>query len=142
MIYPEADIPCLQVSLSSSLDAALHVQIGKALAGLKAENVLIIGSGFSFHNMRALMSKKDDAPDEANLAFEAWLAQTCSDKSLSEDERESRLVAWQEAPHARYCHPREEHLLPLQVCYGIAQGPATTVFQGHVSGFIASAYQW
>jgi len=142
MMYPEADIPCIQVSLSTSLDAAEHVRIGQALGGLKKEDLLILGSGFSFHNMQALMSKRDDAIDQRNQAFETWLAQTCSDPDMAEAEREARLVGWEQAPHARYCHPREEHLLPLQVCYGIGQDAATTVFQEPVAGFVASAYQW
>ena len=142
MMYPEADIPCIQVSLAASLDAAEHVRIGKALAVLKNENLLIIGSGFSFHNITALMSKRDDAVDQRNHEFEAWLTQTCSDPDMDEAEREARLVNWELAPHARYCHPREEHLLPLQVCYGIGQSAAATVFQDTVAGFITSAYQW
>ena len=142
LMYPEADIPCIQVSLAASLDAAEHVAVGKALAGLKNENLLILGSGFSFHNMQALMSKRDDSIDPRNREFEQWLAQTLSDPELDEAERERRIVTWEFAPHARYCHPREEHLLPLQVCYGTAQAAAKTVFQETVSGFIASAYQW
>jgi len=142
LMYPAADIPCIQVSLSASLDAGLHVAIGKALAALKRENLLLLGSGFSFHNMPALMSKRDDASDPQNQAFEEWLAQTCTDQALPEVERERRLIDWQAAPHARYCHPREEHLLPLQVCYGIGQAAARNVFQQPVVGFSASAYQW
>lgn len=142
LMYPEADIPCIQVSLAASLDAAEHVRIGKALAKLKTENLLFLGSGFSFHNMEALMSKQDDSIDQRNREFETWLAQTCSDPGLAETEREQRLISWESAPHARYCHPREEHLLPLQVCYGIGQSAAITVFQDKVAGFIASAYQW
>lgn len=142
MMYPEAVIPCIQISLAASLDAAEHVRIGQALGALKNENLLILGSGFSFHNMQAFMSKNDDSIDQHNQEFEIWLAQTCSDQSLSEKERETRLVEWELAPHARYCHPREEHLLPLQVCYGVGQSTATTVFQDKVAGFIASAYQW
>jgi len=142
LMYPDAAIPCIQVSLSSTLDAALHLRVGKALAALRAENLLVLGSGFSFHNMQALMSKRDDAVDPRNQAFEDWLAQTCSDESLTPAEREQRLANWQAAPHARYCHPREEHLLPLQVCCGLGQGAARTVFQQPVAGFVASAYQW
>ena len=142
LMYPAADIPCVQVSLSASLDAALHLRIGKALAALKQENLLVLGSGFSFHNMQALTSKHDDSVDPRNQAFEDWLAQTCTDTSLAETERERRLADWQSAPHARYCHPREEHLLPLQVCYGIGQGPAQQVFRQPVARFITSAYQW
>jgi aromatic ring-opening dioxygenase catalytic subunit (LigB family) len=142
MMYPEADIPCIQISLAASLDAAEHVCIGQALGTLKDENLLILGSGFSFHNMQTSMSKNDDSTDQHNQEFETWLAQTCSDQDLSEKEREARLVAWESAPHARYCHPREEHLLPLQVCYGVGQSAATTVFQDKVAGYITSAYQW
>lgn len=142
LMYPAADIPCIQISLSASLDADLHIRIGKALRALKTENLLVVGSGFSFHNMQALTSKRDDTVDPKNRAFEEWLAQTCADESLPEGERERRLANWQEAPHARYCHPREEHLLPLQVCYGIAQAPAKVVFQRPVARFLASAYQW
>ena len=143
LMYPAADIPCIQVSLAASLDAGEHVRIGQALAGLKNDNLLVLGSGFSFHNMQALMSKRDDSIDARNQAFEDWLAQTCSAPGLSAAEREQRLVAWELAPHARYCHPREEHLLPLQVCFGVGQGAAAAmVFQQPVAGFIASAYQW
>jgi 4,5-DOPA dioxygenase extradiol len=142
LMYPQADIPCLQISLSSSMDAALHIRLGQALTELKQDNLLILGSGYSFHNMQALMSKRDDSIDEKNQAFETWLAQTCSDTSLAEDEREQRLANWEQAPHARYCHPREEHLLPLQVCYGIGAAPAKTAFQEPVKGFITSAYLW
>ena len=141
-MYPEADIPCIQVSLAASLDAAEHVRIGKALAALKTENLLFLGSGFSFHNMKALINKRDDSIDPRNQEFENWLAATCSDPELSDSDREQRLIDWESAPHARYCHPREEHLLPLQVCYGVGQGAAKRVFQEPVAGFIASAYQW
>ena len=142
LMYPAADIPCIQVSLSASLDAELHLQVGRALGALKSENLLFLGSGFSFHNMEALMSKRDDEPDARNLEFEAWLAHTCCDENLGEEQRARLLADWQQAPHARYCHPREEHLLPLQVCYGIGQSAARKPFQQAVARFITSAYQW
>jgi aromatic ring-opening dioxygenase catalytic subunit (LigB family) len=100
-----------------------------------------LGSGFSFHNLQ-VMKKRDDVIDEKNRRFEDWLAQTCSDPDLDLSEREQRLIEWDRAPEARYCHPREEHLLPLHVCFGMARTTATTVFQDAVNGFIASAYQW
>lgn len=142
LMYPDADIPCIQVSLSSSLDAGLHIRIGNALSALSGENLLLLGSGFSFHNMQALMSKSDDIEDPRNRAFEDWLAQTCTDPNLGEAERAARLADWHAAPEARYCHPREEHLLPLQLCYGIARAPATMPFQDKVAGFVTSAYEW
>ena len=141
-MYPAADIPCIQISLSSSLDAALHVRIGKALSALKKENLLVLGSGFSFHNIQVMMSKVDSVIESRNQAFEDWLEQTCCDSSLPETERERRMANWQEAPHARYVHPREEHLLPLQVCYGMGQAAAQKVYQEPVAGFLCSAYQW
>jgi len=142
LMYPAADIPCIQVSLSSTLDSAFHVALGQALAPMKKQNLLFLGSGFSFHNMRAMRGGQDELTGEKNRLFEGWLVQTCSDPGLDIRERERRLVDWQQAPYARYCHPREEHLLPLQVCFGVAGAPATTVFQDDVSGFIVSAYQW
>ena len=142
LMYPDAEIPCIQLSLCSNLDAAHHVRVGKALAALKSENLLVLGSGFSFHNLPVIMGSRSGAEDARNREFEAWLAQTCSDVELAESERERRLVDWVSAPHARYCHPREEHLLPLQVCYGIAQAPAQTVFHDTVGGLLTSGYQW
>ena len=142
LMYPDAGIPCIQISLSASLDAGEHVRIGKALTDLKKDNLLILGSGFSFHNLREIMGKRDASIDPRNREFESWLAQTCTDPGLGETEREKRLIQWERAPHARFCHPREEHLLPLQVCYGIGQCAASLVFQEPVAGYIASAYRW
>ncbi len=142
LMYPEADIPCIQVSLAASLDAGEHLRIGKSLAALKSENLLFLGSGFSFHNMEEFMRKRDDSIDPRNLEFEDWLTQTCCDPSLTEQQREARLEDWLAAPHARYCHPREEHLLPLQVCYGVGQGAAQQVYRGPSGAFITSGYRW
>ena len=142
LMYPQADIPCVQISLSTNLDAALHIRIGQALGELKNEKLLILGSGFSFHNMQAFLTKRDDAIDPRNQEFDAWLQQACVDPKLSETERTARLTDWQSAPHADYCHPRGEHLIPLHVCYGFGQTAARTVFQDRVSGFIATAYEW
>lgn len=142
LMYPDADIPCIQLSLSHSLDAAFHIEIGRALTALKQENLLVLGSGYSFHNMSVFMGKNNAESQEKNRLFEEWLAETCSNAKLPEEERKKRLTDWEEAPHARFCHPREEHLLPLQVCYGIGGAPAKTVFQEPVGGIITSAYQW
>ena len=142
LMYPQADIPCIQISLCDAMDAAFHIRLGKALTGLKQDNLLILGSGYSFHNMSVLMSQANESNQQKNRLFEDWLAQTCSDTGLSEIEREHRLADWTLAPHARFCHPREEHLLPLQVCYGVGGSAATTTFQEPVGGLITSAYQW
>ena len=143
IMYPEANIPCIQLSLLNSLDAGSHIRLGKALSRLrKEEELLIIGSGFSFHNLQAFFADDADQPDAKNSEFEGWLVETCTNASFSEADREKRLTDWENAPFARYCHPREEHLLPLHVCYGIAQSPAKLVFSDHIMGKRASAYLW
>lgn len=142
IMYPDANIPCVQLSLVNSLNPAEHIRIGKALAGLEAENVLVVGSGFSFHNLKAFFSPSTEAIRSMNESFEQWLLTTCSSHALSENEREKRLVNWENAPAARFCHPREEHLLPLHVCYGVVQSPARQVFSWEVMGKQVSTYLW
>lgn len=142
LMYPAADIPCVQLSLVRGLDPALHIRIGCALAALRSRNVLVIGSGFSFHNLRAFFASRPGTPDPDNDAFQDWLVTTCTAPDLDEDERTRRLVDWKSAPHARYCHPREEHLLPLHVCYGLAGGPARVVFDDKVLGKRAVGLLW
>ncbi|AGA33954.1 Extradiol ring-cleavage dioxygenase, class III enzyme, subunit B [Thioalkalivibrio nitratireducens DSM 14787] len=141
LMYPQADIPALQLSLLQGLDPAAHIALGKALGELNGENVLVVGSGFSFHNMRAFDWRGERVPDPANDAFQDWLIDVCTG-SLSQAEREQRLLEWERAPSARYCHPREEHLLPLHVCQGMAGKPATLVFDDYILGKRAVAFQW
>ena len=142
IMYPDASIPCVQLSLVNSLKPIDHIQIGKALAGIMEDRVLIIGSGFSFHNLRAFFVPPTRETQLMNESFEKWLIDTCSNNQLNEIEREHRLVNWESAPAARYCHPREEHLLPLHVCYGVARMPTEKVFTFEVMGKKASAYLW
>ncbi|MCW8847042.1 MAG: dioxygenase [Gammaproteobacteria bacterium] len=142
IMFPKADIPCVQISLFDSLSPSRHIQLGRVLAGLREDNILVIGSGFSFHNLKAFFSPPSDAMAVGNTSFENWLVETCTSTALDEVERESRLVHWQEAPAARLCHPREEHLLPLHVCYGLAQAPARKAFSFEIMGMQASAYAW
>ena len=141
LMFPQADIPALQLSLVRGLDARAHVDLGKALRGLLANDVLVVGSGFSFHNMMAFDWRATDAPDPRNDAFQDWLIGVCTDGG-TEQERELRLVEWQAAPSARYCHPREEHLLPLHVCAGMAQKPAELVFDDYIVGKRSVAFLW
>jgi 4,5-DOPA dioxygenase extradiol len=144
LMYPDAGIPCVQLSLLRSLDPAAHIALGKCLAGLREQNVLVVGSGLSFHNMRALLNP--GVGDNRDVgAFHDWLIETCAAPGLSAAVRERRLTNWETAPAARFCHPREEHLLPLHVCYGMA-APATpaaeVVFDGQVLGRRAVALLW
>ena len=141
MMYPQADIPCLQLSLLSNLNPKAHIALGKALRGLSAENILVVGSGFTFHNLRAFSWQAVDKPDPANDAFQNWVIDTCT-APLSEAERELRLVEWDKAPSARYCHPREEHLLPLHVCAGLSGKPARVIFDDKILGKRSTAFMW
>lgn len=141
MMYPDADIPALQLSLLQGLDPAAHMRLGKALRSLLDENILVIGSGFSFHNMGAFIWEGGRRPDAANDGFQNWLIETCTGP-LSPSEREQRLTEWRKAPSARYCHPREEHLLPLHVCVGMADKAGKTIFDDYILGKRAIAFLW
>jgi 4,5-DOPA dioxygenase extradiol len=141
LMYPDADIPCLQLSLLRGLNANAHIALGKALRGLKGMNILVIGSGFSFHNLRAFSWGSISAPDPANEAFQDWLIDLCTGP-YSQSEREQRLIEWEKAPSARYCHPREEHLLPLHVCQAMADKPAKLVFNDKILGKRGVAFLW
>lgn len=142
IMYPNADIPCVQLSLLNSLNPEAHIRMGKALAALRSENVLIIGSGFSFHNLKAFFFPPSTGLRSMNDSFQQWLVDTCSDAQISEEAREKRLIEWESAPEARGCHPREEHLLPLHVCYGAAGSAARQVFEVEIMGFKSSAFLW
>ncbi|MBF9002926.1 DODA-type extradiol aromatic ring-opening family dioxygenase [Vibrio nitrifigilis] len=142
LMYPDADIPCIQLSLANNLDPVHHLDIGAALSELDYDNLLVIGSGFSFHNMRAFFAPQSDEIRALNEGFEAWLVETCSDTSLSEAERTERFAQWTKAPGARFCQPREEHLLPLHVCYGVAQRACDKYYQLNILGKRASMYYW
>ena len=141
LMYPQADIPALQLSLLRGLNPVAHIAMGKAMRELMNENILVIGSGFSFHNMRAFSWQGIGAPDPANEAFQNWLIEVCT-SPISQSEREGRLIEWEKAPSARYCHPREEHLLPVHVCQGMADKPAKLIFDDQILGKRSVAFLW
>lgn len=142
IMYPDADIPCIQLSLNSSLDPTAHIEVGRQLSYLKDKNVLVIGSGFSFHNIKAFFTQPDDVSTRMNTEFDDWLSDTCMNSGLSEEERVNRLVHWSDAPHARYCHPREEHLIPLHTCYGVAGEAAGNHYSLNILNRKASMFAW
>ena len=127
LINPEADVPCLQLSLLKGLDAVAHLRLGLALQELRNENVVIIGSGMSFHNLQAIFAGDQPELRTASDQFHQWLLDTVGTARLSAEDRLKALAEWHKAPYARFCHPRAEHLLPLHVCAGIAGGAAATV---------------
>ena len=117
LVYPNADVPIMQLSLQQSLDPATHLAMGRALAPLRSRGVLIVGSGMSYHNLAAMFS---GGGNEAAAAFDAWLGEAVHDART----REEKLIAWKSAPGGREAHPRAEHLLPLMVAAGAADGDA------------------
>lgn len=141
MMYPKADIPCLQLSLLRGLDAGAHIALGKALRELQRENILVIGSGFSFHNMNGFLWDGVPRNNPANDAFQDWLIDTCTGQ-FSQGEREQRLLNWEKAPNARYCHPREEHLLPVHICQALADMPGKTIFDDYILGIRSVGFLW
>ena len=141
LMYPQADIACLQLSLLRGLNPKAHIALGNALRELGNENILVIGSGFSFHNMRAFSWQGIGAPDPANDAFQNWLVETCTG-DLTEAQREKRLLEWVKAPAARYCHPREEHLLPLHVCQALAGKAGEAIFDNKILGIRSLGFMW
>ena len=142
IMYPEADIPCVQLSLIAGLDPMAHIKLGYALQELADPSLLLVGSGFSFHNMKAFFSPDTLDSSKANKSFERWLLDTCSNETISEEERSRRLVNWEAAPSASYCHPREEHLLPLQVCYGYAASACSKSYELQILNKESSMYLW
>jgi aromatic ring-opening dioxygenase catalytic subunit (LigB family) len=140
--WPQADIPTFQLSLKVGLDPAEHLQIGRALAPLRDEGVLILGSGMSYHNMQGfrMMMSGGAPPSDDSRAFHDWLADAMTHEASG---RASRLAEWEAAPRARACHPREEHLLPLMVTAGAGEdGAATMPFRDTVLGVDVCAIQF
>ncbi len=144
IMYPEASITCVQISLLKNLDPKKHIEMGKALSSLMDENILILGSGMSFHNLNILLSGSEstDSDNAKNKEFDDWLVNVCAGDKLNNVEKEKALIEWIKAPSARFCHPREEHLIPLHVCYGIKNKKADLVFNDNVIGKKVSAFLW
>ena len=144
IMYPNASIPCVQISLLNNLDPKKHIEIGKALTSLMDDNILILGSGMSFHNLKIFLSGSENAESDnvKNEDFDDWLVYVCTGEKLKNIEREQKLIEWTKAPSARFCHPREEHLIPLHVCYGVKREKADLVFSGNIIGKKASAFLW
>jgi aromatic ring-opening dioxygenase catalytic subunit (LigB family) len=126
--FPDAKIPVIELSLDRGLDAALHLSLGESLAPLREQNVLVIGAGMSVHNLRALGDPRMTRPA---TEFDAWLNNAACAAAPA---RAAALSRWQDAPNARLCHPRHEHLLPLMVAAGSSGQPGQRVFHETVLG--------
>ena len=139
LMVPDAEIPVVQLSLRDDLDPVAHLAAGRALAPLRDEGVLIVGSGMSFHNMRGY---RDSRFTPLSEAFDDWLTQAVE---AAPEQRFAALGNWTRAPYARLCHPagEEEHLLPLMVAAGAA-GPDRGVktYSGQVLDTQISAFRF
>jgi aromatic ring-opening dioxygenase catalytic subunit (LigB family) len=136
--WPKADLPVVQLSLRHGLQPAEHLALGRALAPLRDQGILIVGSGLSYHNLRNF-GPGAKAP---SAAFDGWLYRTMGATGI---ERSDALAAWEQAPAARAAHPREEHLLPLMVAVGAAENEsATRVYHedAFFGGISASSYRF
>jgi aromatic ring-opening dioxygenase catalytic subunit (LigB family) len=139
--FPQADIPVVTLSLAArpdgSFDPAAHIAAGRALAPLRDEGVLIVGSGMSFHNLRAYQRPETL---QASREFDHWLTQAVESPA---PRRDAAFSGWQDAPYARFSHPREEHLVPLFVAAGAGgDAPGTRVFHDEPMGAAISAYRF
>jgi aromatic ring-opening dioxygenase catalytic subunit (LigB family) len=139
--FPAAQIPVVTLSLAAepngSFDPALHIAAGRALAPLRDEGVLIVGSGMSFHNLRAYLRPETR---EAAGAFDEWLTRAVESPA---SERDALFTRWVSAPYARFSHPREEHLMPLFVAAGAGgEAPGKRIFGDAPMGAAISAYRF
>lgn len=138
LMYPDADVPVVMLSMKSSYDPQEHIRIGQALQPLRDEGVLIIGSGLTYHNMRGF--GRDESTPVAT-AFEAFLNQAIEQPDSAV--RNDMLVHWEAAPAARQAHPREDHLIPLMVIAGAAgSDTGHAVFVDHVMKVPMASYEF
>ena len=140
LIYPDAQIPVVQLSLQQNLDPDYHIRLGQALAPLRQNGVLMIGSGMSYHNLRAFFAPGHLADAEAQ-AFDSWLTKAATHPDAQK--RHQLLNQWHLAPGAQSAHPREEHLLPLMVVSGAASDKTGKhIYHDVVMGKAVSSYSF
>jgi aromatic ring-opening dioxygenase catalytic subunit (LigB family) len=140
LMYPEADVPVVPLSLKSNYSPADHIRAGEALRPLRDEGVLILGSGLSYHNMRGFRSGGAEVLSVSEK-FEAWLTATVGIADAAA--RNARLANWESAPSARDAHPREDHLLPMMLVSGAAgDGAGRRIFSDKVFDVFMASYQF
>jgi 4,5-DOPA dioxygenase extradiol len=134
-LYPDADVPVLQVSMPHTLDAAGAVRIGRALAPLAEEGVLIVGSGSITHNLREVRWGGDEGAGPAYATeFVDWAR-----KAVTTHDEKALVNYLQSAPHATRAHPTPDHYLPLPFAFGAAdpRAPVRVIDGGMTFGVLA-----
>jgi 4,5-DOPA dioxygenase extradiol len=136
MAWPQADIPVVQISVQPHRDAAHHLAMGRALAPLREEGVLVLGSGGLTHNLRDFgRYRRDDPPPPYVAAFESWV-----DAGLIEGRVDDLLRYRENAPEAARNHPSPEHFLPLFGALGAGgAGRARRLHASHCWGILSMA---
>ena len=136
VMYPDADIPVLQISMPS-LDPQRLLRIGAALRPLRDEGVLIMGSGFLTHGLPFLRDFRFDAPPPSwSAEFDHWAATALDNGDVD------ALVGFTGAPAVRYAHPTTEHYAPLFVALGASEAPApVTTITGYWMGLAKRSVQ-
>jgi aromatic ring-opening dioxygenase catalytic subunit (LigB family) len=138
LMFPQADVPIVLLSLRSGYDAAEHLRVGQLLQPLREEGILILGSGLTYHNMRGF---GNPASTPVASAFEHYLNDAVT--QADPERRKQMLVHWTEAPGARLAHPHEDHLVPLMVVAGAAGAdPGKRIFVDHVMAVDMGNYQF
>ncbi len=118
LMYPDADIPVVQVAVQPRAGVAHHIALGRALKPLREDGVLVIGSGSFVHNLRRLDRRGADAPEpQWSKDFSDWMH-----GALTARDDEALIHYRERAPYAAEAHPEDEHLLPLFVGYGAGDG--------------------
>ncbi len=138
LMYPQADVPVVQLSLQTRIGPEHHLALGRALMGLRERDVLVLGSGGATHNLADFRRYALDAPAVGYAReFDLWLEQAIAERD------EDALVQYERGPHGRRNHPTPEHYLPLLVACGAGSGGGRRLHDGFTYGVLSmAAYAW
>ncbi|MFB4317395.1 dioxygenase [Actinomadura sp. 21ATH] len=136
-MYPDADVPVLQLSMPT-LDPARLYELGRRLAPLRDQGVLVVGSGFTTHNLREMRPGPGAPPPAWSAEFDDW-----TDRAVRSGDTDALLDFRAKAPAARIAHPRTEHFAPLFVALGAAgEGERRSVIDGYWYGLSKRSFQF
>ncbi|MDM5154392.1 class III extradiol ring-cleavage dioxygenase [Bacillus sp. DX1.1] len=130
-MYPKADIPVIQISVNPFLPAKEQYEIGKAIQGLGQEDILVIGSGVTVHNLR-MLKWEQTTPESWAVEFDEWLIE-----HIQKNNKEA-LLNWEiDAPHARLAVPRAEHFVPLFIAMGSGASEGKMIHRSYELGTLS-----